>query len=67
MITSIVQVAIANCTYGIDSVGGYMCCSLTYKQGKAIVEIQGFNSVREAVKHTEDNCIDNYFLKVEAD
>ena len=41
-----------------------MCCSLTYKQGKAIIEINGFNSVREAVKHTEDNCINNYFLKV---
>lgn len=44
-----------------------MCCSLTYRDGKTLVEIQGFNSVKDAVKHTEENCIENYFLKVERD
>ena len=41
-----------------------MCCSLQYKEGPRTIVVQGFNSVREAVKHTEDNGIGNYFLKV---
>lgn len=44
-----------------------MCYSLTYKQGKTTVEVQGFNSVKEAAKHIEDNCIENCFLRLQED
>jgi len=42
-----------------------MCCSLHYKDGPRTIVINGFQNVRAAAKHAEDNCIDNYFLKVQ--
>lgn len=44
-----------------------MCCSLQYKEGPRTIVINGFNTVKDAVKHAENNEVYNYFLKVEAD
>lgn len=42
-----------------------MCCSLQYKEGPRTIEINGFNTVNEAVKHAKENYINEFLLKVE--
>lgn len=44
-----------------------MCCSLEYKEGPRTIVINGFYSVNQALKHAEDNKIDNFLLTVEKD
>ena len=44
-----------------------MCCHLTYKEGPRTIEIRNFTNVRSAVKHANEQGIENYYLKVEAD
>ena len=41
-----------------------MCCSLTYKDGPRTIVLNGFDSVADAAKHAERNCINNYMLRV---
>lgn len=41
-----------------------MCCSLQYKEGPRTIVINGFPSVRAAVRHVKEKGLDNYFLKV---